>query len=399
MNLENKSDEENFSTIFTNFYNKNFVKTNMENKEVTNQDLLKCLMDFKLEVKNDLRMNKEDTKKMDDKISSIDDKIERLKRDTEDEATKNKEREISQDERMIRMEQRLNKYDEECKRMKYQKIKQNKLRQMDSELAFQPTDSIRHPTESAQTERDPLLLTASSYSSDWAKTLEEASLPATSAKPVRTDKSSPKTDDKNTTPEKTKVTEVKKVHKKNKGMKALKRWFGDETMAEEDDTDDDIETEQWKTVDRVQRSKQRAKAANRKKAIKIEQINEKASHIVGIGPINADCLEFYREKNDNYEVAKTEAVKDWLNNFLKFNDTEIEDMKIKETLTSAKGDGIMYVAFSDKSDIAKVYARIAESGNSEISTRNYIPPQASDRYMMLNRKCKELRERECQDAD
>ena len=178
---------------------------------------------------------------------------------------------------------------------------------------------------------------------------------------------------------------------KKNGMKALKRWFGDET-SDEEDTEDDSETEQWQTIDRVDMNRKKAKAAKKKKANKIEQINTKASHIIGLGPINLDCSNYQRNNTENYDAIKISAVKDWLRNYLKFDSTEIDEMEIKETLTSLKGDGIVYVAFTDKSDIAEIYTRIAESQNKDISTRSYIPPQAFDRYMMLNRNCKELRE-------
>ena len=367
-------------------------------KVVTNNELLKCLMDFKIEITKELKSNKEDTKKMDTKISNIDDKIEIIRKDTENESEKNNERDKLQNDRMQRMENRLNRFDEEVKRMKYQKIKQNKLKQMETNLIKQPENREQSPPAREQPDRDPLLITATSFSSEWAKSLEDMefqtnSISSINTEPEKTKNAPPKIvakDNTNTPKEDTKKDNKDTVKNKN-GMKALIRWFGDET-SDEDDTEDDSETEQWQTVDRVAMNKKKAKAAKKKKAVKIEKINTKASHIIGLGPISMDCLNYHRNNTENYDTANISAVKDWLNNYLKFDSTEIEEMEIKETLTSAKGDGIMYVAFTDKSDIAEIYARIAESQNKDISTRSYIPPQAFDRYMMLNRKCKDLRE-------
>ena len=132
-------------------------------KIVTTNELLKCLLDFKTDITKELRSNKEDTKKMDMKISNIDEKIERIRKDTESEAEMNKERDKQQDDRMQRMEIRLNRFDEEVKRMKYQRVKQNKLKQMETNLINQPEIREQSPPDRELQDRDPLLITASSF--------------------------------------------------------------------------------------------------------------------------------------------------------------------------------------------------------------------------------------------
>ena len=77
--------------------------------------------------------------------------------------------------------------------------------------------------------------------------------------------------------------------------------------------------------------------------------------------------------------------------FLAFEESELEQMEINETFISAKKDKIIYVAFADTDDIREIYIRIAECGNPDIRTRDYIPPQIYDRYMCISRKCAEIR--------
>ena len=59
----------------------------------------------------------------------------------------------------------------------------------------------------------------------------------------------------------------------------------------------------------------------------------------------------------------------------------------------AKKDGIVYGAFDNLEDIHEIRVRLAESGNTEMTIRNYIPPQIFERYMYPNKVCTSLRER------
>ena len=76
---------------------------------------------------------------------------------------------------------------------------------------------------------------------------------------------------------------------------------------------------------------------------------------------------------------------------MRFNDEEIEDIKISEAVVSAKHDGIVYAAFEDKSDIYEIRLRIAECRNDAIIVRNFIPPQVFERYMFVNKLCQVMR--------
>ena len=75
--------------------------------------------------------------------------------------------------------------------------------------------------------------------------------------------------------------------KKMKGMKKLRSWFGDEDTSENESTDD---SEDWRQVDSVKKSKERAKKQRKTKQLREEQTLEKASHIKGLGPIRNDVM-------------------------------------------------------------------------------------------------------------
>ena len=60
-------------------------------------------------------------------------------------------------------------------------------------------------------------------------------------------------------------------------------------------------------------------------------------------------------------------------------------------LVSAKGDGTLYIAFNRLEDIKEIHQRIAECGNPDLSTRNFIPPGFYERYMALSKRCKQVR--------
>ena len=200
----------------------------------------------------------------------------------------------------------------------------------------------------------------------------------------------------------TKEKEIKKMEsilppkeEKNvkKGMKKLRKWFGIETesgteTSTESDTDD---SEDWNQVDRKKRNKQKIKLQEKNKAHKQAMNASRASHIIGLSPIHPETITGYMNKGLKFEQAKLAAVKNYLQFYLKFDDEEIENMDIKETMTAAKGDDTLYVAFMNKGDIREIHLRMAECGNSELNSRNYIPPGFYARYMAANRRCTEVR--------
>ena len=83
---------------------------------------------------------------------------------------------------------------------------------------------------------------------------------------------------------------------------------------------------------------------------------------------------------------------EYLEYFLDYTSQEVEDLSIQEINVSAKGDGIVYVAFVNLDDIHELHVRIAECNNHNIQTRNFIPPQFWDKYMYINKACTTMRQ-------
>ena len=166
-------------------------------------------------------------------------------------------------------------------------------------------------------------------------------------------------------------------------MKVLHKWFGDETQTEDKTTETD--EDKWGVVDRRKKNKQKKKKTLRKKTGKEEQTLDKARHILGLGPIRRSTLTDNTEKN--FEKVKRNAINELLKNELSFNEEELENMTIQETMTSSKDNGFIYCAFGDLLNIKKIHLRMAESQNDSMKTCNFIPPQLYERFRELGRIC------------
>ena len=134
----------------------------------------------------------------------------------------------------------------------------------------------------------------------------------------------------------------------------------------------------------------RKKKNKKNKLVRIAQQAMKAGHILGLSLIYPNDIEIHMREN-NYDKDKIQAATDFLANHLKFNEVELKDMNISETLTAANGDNVLYVTFERMEDIKEIHMRLAECGNEDLSTRNFISPGFYDCYMALNKKCSETR--------
>ena len=118
----------------------------------------------------------------------------------------------------------------------------------------------------------------------------------------------------------------------------------------------------------------------------------KAGHMIGIGPLKKATAVERMKSGDNFEEAKTATLKDLLKDNLGYIDEELGKLSVTEMKFTTRGEeDILYVAFANKEDIKELYVRKAESGNDEISLRNYVPPNYYARYMSLNSICAEKR--------
>ena len=122
-------------------------------------------------------------------------------------------------------------------------------------------------------------------------------------------------------------------------MKALRRWFGNETSDEE--SDNNLGEEEWNEVDRVKKKKKREEAKKKTE----RQTLSKGNQILGFGPIGFEFVEYNMEKGENFEQAKVSAIKEYLGHFLGYEEDELAKISIAETQMSGKGDDVIYGAF------------------------------------------------------
>ena len=94
------------------------------------------------------------------------------------------------------------------------------------------------------------------------------------------------------------------------------------------------------------------------------------------------------EKENNYETAKMKIIQEHLKTHYKFDETELTQMKIKETKATTKQDIFIYIAVDNKEDISNLYRRKADLQNDTVILRNYIPPQFYGRFSAINEICK-----------
>ena len=185
---------------------------------------------------------------------------------------------------------------------------------------------------------------------------------------------------------------VKKA--KEDGLKSLRKWFCNGSESEEDTTDTDEEG--WTSIDRKEKNKLKAKKTQRKKKDLETDVVDKASHILGLGPISqSQSLQFHIRNTHGIETAKREAIKDFLSFYLKFDEEELAEIRINDTQITASGD-IVYAAFDSLEDIKNIHITAAECQNNTVNLRNYIPPQYYAKYMFISKIMRDMREKDPQ---
>ena len=189
------------------------------------------------------------------------------------------------------------------------------------------------------------------------------------------------------------VERKEKVEEKQK--KAVIKWFGcdtDNDTSDEEENPEEVDEEEWNTIDRKKARKEKLKRQNEKKRKRKEEVLSKAQNMVGLGPISGECLEKHMKKAQNdFEKAKLEAVREHLFKYYKYNDREYEQLDIRETKYVEKGDGIIYIAVDDKRNIREIYKRKAECKREEVMLKSFVPPQIFKRFVALNKICGERR--------
>ena len=179
-----------------------------------------------------------------------------------------------------------------------------------------------------------------------------------------------------------------------KGMRKLKKWFGEESPDNSlsSESDSGGEEENWEEkVNRRQRNSERRRRNIENRRNTIKETATKASLTLGIQPVKNKDIEDHLRVTKDPRKARELAVRDYLRDYLQFNEEELEEVEIKDTKISSKGDETVYVVFGSIETIRDIHWRVAEVRNKEIVVRNFIPPQFWSRYMYLNKACSEYR--------
>ena len=352
---------------------------NEKKDNFTNDDIFHYLMKFKDEVSKD---NKQLEKKVDNFEQKIEKKLEKMRKDMEENklAGGSMLEEINKRIDMIEKEvfkknandkdkmTKSKKNEQEERERKRRKQEEEDRERQRTEKSIQ--EELKEASENEDRHEDTTEKEFETEANEWIEA-HVRSKPAL------------------------KNTRTKKINVKERGMRKLKKWFCDSDSETDDDNPSSSEEEgegekNWETVQRVKKNEEKRKTRRTLLEKKKSSTSSKASMIVGLGPITKLSVDFFEKQLKDFEKAKYEAVKEYLSHFLNYESDEIEELGIESTQLAK--DDVMYVAFSDQSNIRELYGRIAASQNLDIVTRNFVPPQFFERYMFISRKCRELRE-------
>ena len=158
-------------------------------------------------------------------------------------------------------------------------------------------------------------------------------------------------------------------------------WSWEEGEDDWQGTEDKIEREKKKKLQRYRRRKQLE-----------ERTANKGRHMLGLGPIRRQSIGYFQDAKVDFPEAKIMAVNEFLMEFLQISEDEMQDFTILDTMISKKEEDLIYVTFRDHSSIRDIHRRVAELQSEDIMVRNFIPPQYWERYLHLNRYCSKLKQ-------
>ena len=392
--------------------------TKTSGQELTAADLMKFLQSFQNKMEVNLADNKksiDDTNRiMNGRLDGIDNEVKKVN-------TRLDDNELKGAEVNKRMDDRLTALELEMRKSTVLGRKAEDLRNNDaiSDLNFRPHgNSAKDTTKKVigvktygkkvdDTTKMILLEPAGTFRSSWARSMEKELRMAAGAVDKLSDRGM---NDLNEASEEVVEEPVdipehweerveedivfrsKPIRPVPKIRKPVTEWFGMGTSSE--DSEPDIDLEEWSDVDRKRRNQEKKiKAAKRKHTMK-QECATRAMNMFSIGPITIDSVEFFRKKGLNFEESKVAAFKEYLRYNLNYGIEELEVLKVAETRLSTKGDAILNVALENIDDVKEVFVRRAESGNDNLVVRCYIPPNFHERFMAINKICMEKRQDE-----
>ena len=181
--------------------------------------------------------------------------------------------------------------------------------------------------------------------------------------------------------------------KKKKKILIFKNFFEDETDRSDSESSDDSlddSCDKWNEVERKKKNALKKKKSIEKKKTRTAEISIKMSHIVGIGPVDKQSLEYFEKTLGGRQEAEKAAAQEYLKYLLDYNEEDLIEAEIADTKVAASGDFI-YIAFKSAVHARKVHFRRAASGNDELQVRDYVPPMLHSRYMAIANRAKEVR--------
>ena len=405
-------------------------------KEVTNNDIVEFMRRFEKKVESNFEKTRGEIGRMNTKIGSISQTIEVLKNDVKTNEDKSMERAVRMEGRLESLETEMEKMKVNDKNkvklsmkikkieknMKLNNMEKNKVNDRERENSVEKSD-----LENEDVEHDPLGSSGSSYSSSWARELEREEreervkekandkddnhrdkgvnyyVPGTKAarevfenvdditeEETKKRKRGNKEQQEEDKAKKRKLDEKKKAkkEKERKRKEEKRKWFAEiSSESSESDSND----EEWGKVNRVDKNKEKKNRLKKHKQKKEIDVYKKANHMIGIGPVTKQSIEYHMEKTNNYDDAKEHAVREFLEYYLKFSEDELDEMTIVETKIATGVDNIIYIAMDDAEHIKNIHRRKAECKNDFINIINFVPPQIFKRYKSLNKICAERR--------
>ena len=403
---------------------RNEKESKTEEVEVTNNDIVKFMRNFQLKVEDNFKKASDEVGEIRMRMNNINTNMETLRTEVKQNETKSIHREK-------RMESRLQMLENEMKSLNMRRQSKEELRKQSEQLSIRDEEVVNEKVienddkeddeEDDDDDETNLSNTGSSYTSQWARDLEKTEkekekrdnekrkkvnyyVPGTeAAREALSDKEDPeetkikdnelkrKRESRRSEEEERKrknLDAIKKKEKKEKEKRKCeekKKWFAELSSEEEE------QGEVWDKVERLSKNKEKNEKKRKLRRKKMIDTFNKANHMIGLGPVKKRSIDYHYNLTKDYDLAKEEAVKEFLEFYLKFSKEEIEELDIVETKISNGDDEVIYIAVEDDEQIKNIHRRKAECRNDDIIIRNFIPPQIWKRFMELNRICGERR--------
>ena len=120
-----------------------------------------------------------------------------------------------------------------------------------------------------------------------------------------------------------------------------------------------------------------------------EEIIKNSKKILGFKPITRDNVEYFLREGKEKKEAEMEAIREFMNYFLRMDEVEIENIKIEFCKFNRKGD-ILYAQMNEY-DVLDLLRRGGSAKSKEFSLVSFIPPQIFRRFTAAQDLCKKLR--------